>query len=782
MAITTKVNTKQKTIPKAYIDLQFFIHLGIGIILLLGPFMNGLFFEPEWLFMQIIIAGLVVLHWLDRAIKNEGKLEISYFDILNLVLVAMYFLSMTQAVNMHGAYGIAFRYLSYYLVFFLVSRNLTTLRTRGIILNILFIATVGVDLIGIMTAAQVINVPGAYAGKRITSVFQYGNTFGAFLAAGFFIGLALWNKQENILTKIFYASSLYLLIVGIIGSQSRGTWLLMILVGLIYFILLFLQKQHFWRSTYNLLIIMTASVVGTKGFLENVYSNKPLVSLKWLLLGLAIVAVGQLLYQLIEKMLVKIELEHKYRTLLVVGSLFYILVIGFVYLNYMGNALPSLGDHVAATEITKRVQSIEASDGSFTDRKNMFKWAWWIMLDHPLLGTGGTGWNARYHQYQEYLYWSTEVHSHFLQVGVETGFVGFIVNLAMYLLLGYLAFRLWSHEAKRESLDSYIAILMALSILVFHSAMDFDFTYGIMPITTMILAGLLFYNPAEIRLVPKTVNLNWQKSILLAILSLSFFVLPSNIEYRAGVMGAKAANAMEEQQFDQAILNFELAHKFSPFNHRFTSDLGQLYSAKYVQTSKPEYREKADYYIEKTLELSPNDLKISQALIKSYALLGEEVRITQEQERLVSLLPKDRKANISLATRYFNIALTSIKSGELATAKEYLIKTEATINKILDYKPTNIPMNQRWRYNPLPEHYLLRGQLHFLKGQGEEAFGPLQEAAKNKETKDLANAWQAAAYLAQENPEAGEKVKKQIKDTKAIYQINEITKLFGQVE
>jgi O-antigen ligase len=64
-----------------------------------------------------------------------------------------------------------------------------------------------------------------------------------------------------------------------------------------------------------------------------------------------------------------------------------------------------------------------------------------IVKDHPIIGAGAGGWEALYRQYQNYSYWTTETHSHFLQVWVETGtlvvsILGYVDNPAFLCFQG----------------------------------------------------------------------------------------------------------------------------------------------------------------------------------------------------------------------------------------------------------------------------------------------------------------------------------------------------------
>jgi hypothetical protein len=65
------------------------------------------------------------------------------------------------------------------------------------------------------------------------------------------------------------------------------------------------------------------------------------------------------------------------------------------------------------------------------------------VLFRSLLGTGGGGWNASYHKYQSYLYYTDQLHNYLLQVGVETGLPGMIAFLCIWYYFFDECRRLW---------------------------------------------------------------------------------------------------------------------------------------------------------------------------------------------------------------------------------------------------------------------------------------------------------------------------------------------------
>lgn len=115
-----------------------------------------------------------------------------------------------------------------------------------------------------------------------------------------------------------------------------------------------------------------------------------------------------------------------------------------------------------------------------------------IMLDHPIVGAGGGAWQYLYSSYQSYMYDSTQAHNFFVQLGVETGILGFIMIAAFLasLVVGYLS-------ALRRSSDNdpikrvlQGGLLTGIVSLLAHAAIDFDLSLAAIYLMLWQLAGL----------------------------------------------------------------------------------------------------------------------------------------------------------------------------------------------------------------------------------------------------------------------------------------------------
>lgn len=117
-----------------------------------------------------------------------------------------------------------------------------------------------------------------------------------------------------------------------------------------------------------------------------------------------------------------------------------------------------------------------------------------MIRDYPVFGAGGGGWKALYLTYQDRPYWTSEVHSHYLQLWVEAGFLALLSFLGVWFFTLRDFFRRnHSRSATGEpaAVRAYrlAAFIPALTIAV-HSGIDYDLSLGAMNIFLFILLGV----------------------------------------------------------------------------------------------------------------------------------------------------------------------------------------------------------------------------------------------------------------------------------------------------
>lgn len=109
-------------------------------------------------------------------------------------------------------------------------------------------------------------------------------------------------------------------------------------------------------------------------------------------------------------------------------------------------------------------------------RAALYRAAAELLREAPWLGRGGDTWRQAFHRIQQGPYVGSEVHSGYLDIALDLGLIGLAVLL---LWLGYIVMRMYRMRS---------AMLPPTIVLLLHSAVDFDMSYGLIWLLLLWLA------------------------------------------------------------------------------------------------------------------------------------------------------------------------------------------------------------------------------------------------------------------------------------------------------
>ena len=745
--ITIRTAAGEKERPALYIDLSVFSIIGLGLFIIITPLMRGLFFEEEFVPAQMFLGVIWLVFGLDRLLKKDTTLKLTIQDLFAAGFVLAYIISLLNAVHIKEAVFGAFRALDYVLIYFMASYYSQKEQARTKLVSLIFLSTVIVAAIGLLSAAQTVNYPGAYGAKRIMSVFQYGNAFGIYTALGFFLGLALLFSSTRSLTKALIAVCIYLNLAGMLGSQSRGAWLIFGL-GLLGY-LLGTRKEDFWNTFYSLFSLLLPGLIGSKGFLQGVYSQNYLSAYKWLALGAILVAAAAVLIHNIPAVINKRSTLARYKAVINWALALNLLFCVIVYFAYTSSVLPNPTGQLFTTEVLARAGQISGEDPSFQGRVELNRWALRIIREHPFLGVGAGGWNALYHLYQDKIYWSSEVHNHFLQTWIEAGLAGIVFYLAFWF---WLIFRLGKMLPEREANGRWPfawSAMIGLAVLFIHSGIDFELSLPAIAMVFWTLGAVLKNEAggaggsAGGSKCGKTVRVAAPVHIAALLLVGLVLIYPAYREYRAGLLSAEGSRAMLDRQYQLALDKMEQAYRLSPLSASIAADLAQLRALRYRALAEEADKEKAYYFAARAVELAPFNIRNGEAVIRAYLLLGDKEAALGDSERIAAIIPKDVLAQENLAKNYLASGLNYLEREETVLAGIYLERVVRVAEKVdASYQASNKAYNMK----PSPQLELAAGQAHLLLQNRAQALEKLNLALKNSKTKTTAGLWLAAAY------------------------------------
>lgn len=349
--------------------------------------------------------------------------------------------------------------------------------------------------------------------------------------------------------------------------------------------------------------------------------------------------------------------------------------------------------------LAKRITSISLEETSASGRFTFYKDAFKIIKDYPIIGAGGGGWASLYFGYQSHLYWSNQVHNYFMQVWIETGTLGLLAVISLWIMFFITVFKLLRSEQSPKEKQEIWGICIAAVALGSHSIIDFNLSLGAVALFQWFLFGLI-KGKADERFSEKTV-IDKNKSlaayyagslipcILLFALSLS---LLAGYNYgQTGVRHVREGNVLE------AANAFYKASKFDPFSSSYRADRGQLLSVIGRNSGSEDILEEAEDQLKKAVSLDRFNPKMHTYLGAFYLLNGNLEEGFTCLEKAVELHPYNPTYYEYLTNGYIGAAQEYIKMRNPEEAELFLDKALALIDKI---KELNRQSKQKMETTP----------------------------------------------------------------------------------
>jgi len=629
------------------LNLAPFYMLGLCFILLITPFMRGLFFLPELLVAMVLTGACFIFACWDQALSRDALVFKTGMDYAAAGFALAYGASLAAAVHPGEAVRSIMVAVMLAMVYYSSGRIAGDIKRTDILLNVVYFSAVGVALIGIGAALGWLQFPGASDGGVIRSTLQYSNTLAAYLAALSTIGLSLSAKPEKVLYKCLYAAGNFILITVILCTQSRGGWLLypagiaMLVWGM--------PPAYRWRVIYHFLIFAGPGLFVIRKFLPLVLAGDAARAAWFVSAGLILTVVLQAGYHFLADHLNRRRMEQRWRRLIACSGVGYILLVTAVYVFYASNALSLSAGGVLPGRIVSRAESIAdlETSTSYIDRVTMTADALKIAGDYPLTGAGGGGWNALYHQYQSSLYYSTEVHNHFAQTWVEAGALGIIALMALWVFFALMVMALWRRHPKDGGWVSVWSAATAALVLGVHSAFDFDLSLPAIGILLWALFGIVRGTCAGIQNPDSNKSRqDWdavKRKMIVIALSGTFLglliVIPSILFYRAGVHAAMGAQKMMAGDYASAMVQLSEAHRLNPLMGSYMGDLAQCSAALAVSDNDAVKHYQAVDWAVRASGAEPYNYKVRFSMANVYLLLGEFDRASSEAEGVMAANP-----------------------------------------------------------------------------------------------------------------------------------------------
>ena len=229
--------------------------------------------NPQYIYLRILGYGIIIIYLIIKLIQKKpikiikNKLDIC---VILLVISTMIPILFNTYVSLIGTIQTILQYI-YVLGIYIILREITT-KEKGInkiISNTLIITTIiqiliGIDDITTKCLTNILKFTGIDSflngEDRLISIFGYSNTLAAYIASILFLNINEYLKQENKQIKIIYKTITYLFIIGIILTYSKGVFLILPILMLIY-ILKVKDKNKIIEITRNVVISTLMAII-----------------------------------------------------------------------------------------------------------------------------------------------------------------------------------------------------------------------------------------------------------------------------------------------------------------------------------------------------------------------------------------------------------------------------------------------------------------------------------------------------------------------------------------
>lgn len=661
------------TILNDKITNYFFIAL-ISVLLVAAPFYRGLYFRENYMPSIIYLSGVFLVYSVYKLKIKEYKLIDSYMDIAVMLLPFVYLISFFFSINTKLAFDAVLKYAAYFMIYKLACGLCRGNIGKRILLYVVVISNFLTSITGLLTMAGIMDLKGVVLYNRIYGLYQYPNTTGAVLGAGFLICVLMLSKSRNVTERLFLQIALTTIFAGFILTLSLGSFLIFGVLVLVFFI--FSSYKARLNILANIIISVLANILVFIGYFQSGLKESFIF---YYTISVAISLLLQYISYLLDTKYIE-KLDKKRINSIVAISIAAILV--FV-----------IGISIIKLEVVKPLFAQLWDAGlkiqNASDRLTFSKDGMRIFLDNPLLGTGGGTWQDTYYKYQSFSYNSAEAHNFYIQFLTEVGIIGGVVFLSII----YLLLRNFAVQVLLNKDDVNMPIFAGVFMIIGHAFIDFDLSLSAPMLLLWLLIGMLSAGNKDDIIIFRKFN-----AITYGIVVCSIIVIYLSSTIYAGMANGNNASKLVNKDTDKAILLYEKAMRLDRFNGAYRMDYALLMVNKYISTKTPEYLDIAKKALDKVEELEPQNAKYIPTRINLLFKYGEIEKGVDLANRLVVMQPLVENAYINKIQANYEIAKYYFSNKQFKEALPYLnnmIATEEQLNvaKAKSIKPFEVNKN-----------------------------------------------------------------------------------------
>lgn len=649
--------------------------VGMCLLIFISPLLRGLYFPlqllPALVILAIIFIFCMAQQWLFPSLTPSWH----PLDLALLGLCLAYALSLSDAVHLNDAILELLKMVSFLMVYWMAVHCGQSRIDYERLLMAAYGCAVIMALIGLGAAIGWVNVYEAYEDGHVRSTLQYHNALAIYLTACNLVGLAFAVRTKSLSIRSLLTGGNYLLQLAIMGTLSRGTWMLYPLVIAAFVFLI--PARYRRKAIYNVLLSVIIALAAGRFFYNNLSSLSPFTSFLILLAGLIpAMVVGACCPKFITS-----------RQNSPVRRCFWpalgIVVLGlFLLLSYHSALASQLLHYIAPQNVVDRIENTSLQEESYQDRAAFVHDALAIIKDYPITGAGGGSWQALYHHYASRLYWSDEVHNYYLKTGVETGLLGLIALGSVIIIFILLLLKIRKTDDEESPL--IWATVLAVMLIALHSSFDFELSIPAVAYFFFALMGIIrayasrLEQPGHKMVQPagksKSARVSFSMVQLVTAGGIVFALVLAGTSIAVSLallLESKGAAALNAQDLVSARHYYQQASHLAPFHAANKANLALVEA---IQANKdkttPEY-EQAVSYAEQAAALEPFNPELRLTLARVYGMLDEPQKQVTEAQAAIVANPYQTELYEELACYAMNNAWFCLDKGQLELARYY---------------------------------------------------------------------------------------------------------------
>ncbi|WP_019635685.1 O-antigen ligase family protein [Paenibacillus fonticola] len=748
---------------------KWLLMFGIVILMIWAPFQAGLFnglilvFEKP-IYWAVMLGSFLLLIWLAASYKNIKLEDQRDWTAAYVVLLPLtYLLSLISAASHYFAMNMVLIQCLYAIMFIICLYLLQNKQANRFVENTTITAAYIIVIFGLLnwlgqgkTASALVGWftatvldDGQYNqaiwidanGPRLASVFQYPNTYAAFLMAFFFAAVFAITRSRKWYAQAIHAFMLVPMALSILLTLSRGGLVFLPVVFIVLLLFLKPAKQILWilycliAGIGTLLIAKPVTDLGQQFHLGTI--NDPAKGWGYILVVSVLVAalawaIQRFLAPKLEQGLGRLSDRKLSNLWLPIGSVVAVAILVAVFLG-------TNAKHLLPGNIGERLENINFQQHSVLERLTFYKDSMKVMKDYPVIGAGGGAWAALYEKYQNNPYLSRQAHSFIMQYLVEVGILGFVIFLSFILFIFYKYIRRYVRSSEDEREAYFISFILVFSLFV-HSLMDFNMSYVYIGIIMFMgLAGMAVAmdNKPVKRLAIKPSIARGVYSVVAVAGSL--VLIFTSIRYIQATEDANKGIALlsKSTNFQEVKAPLDRALKKRANQPDAVLHLHVLLKAVYEQTQEQSYYDQSMNVLVKALKSEPFNKSIYNQLIVLHELKGENEQIYTILRDNADKYTWDMNWYDQLIAHSFELGYQALGQGNNADKESYFqtgLQAYQHVADGVEHLKTLPPGQfQGGEFYITPQMSLNAGKMQFMMNQPDQAAAIL----KNGLTEDL---------------------------------------------